>query len=89
MPAGFFLTGPTGKDFPRRCGKDWGGDICGKGLLGTMSTERIQQAYALARERYAELGVDTEAAIEQLAGIPVSCTAGREMTSEGSKAKKD
>jgi len=40
--------------------------------LGTMSTERIQQAYALARERYAELGVDTEAAIEQLAGIPVS-----------------
>ena len=32
----------------------------------------IDRAYALARERYAELGVDTDAALAALAGIPVS-----------------
>jgi len=32
----------------------------------------IEQAYALAREQYAQLGVDTEKALEQLAGIPIS-----------------
>ncbi|HEO72592.1 MAG TPA: L-rhamnose isomerase [Candidatus Hydrogenedentes bacterium] len=32
----------------------------------------IEQAYALARERYAAYGVDTEAALERLAGIPIS-----------------
>jgi L-rhamnose isomerase len=32
----------------------------------------IDQAYALARERYAALGVDVDAAIKQLATIPVS-----------------
>jgi len=37
-----------------------------------METERIQRAYALAKERYAELGVDTEAAMERLAAIVVS-----------------
>ncbi len=32
----------------------------------------IEQAYALAREQYAQIGVDTEKALEQLAGIPIS-----------------
>src|SRR5215831_1103398 len=31
-----------------------------------------ERAYALARERYAEIGVDTNAALAALAGIPVS-----------------
>ena len=35
-------------------------------------TNNIERSYQLARERYAELGVDTEGAIEQLGGIPVS-----------------
>jgi L-rhamnose isomerase len=35
-------------------------------------TTPIEQAYALARERYAELGVDTDRALERLATIPVS-----------------
>ncbi|MCA9836104.1 MAG: L-rhamnose isomerase [Trueperaceae bacterium] len=33
---------------------------------------KIEQAYNLAQERYAELGVDTEAALKQLAQIPIS-----------------
>lgn len=38
-----------------------------------MSTNKtIQKTYTLARERFAELGVDTEAALAKLAGIPVS-----------------
>jgi L-rhamnose isomerase len=36
------------------------------------STTHIQQAYDLARQRYAALGVDTDAAIARLATIPVS-----------------
>ncbi len=32
----------------------------------------IEQAYALAKERYAALGVDTEAALQKLAQIPIS-----------------
>jgi L-rhamnose isomerase len=32
----------------------------------------VEKAYGLARERYAELGVDTEAALERLARIPIS-----------------
>ena len=32
----------------------------------------IESAYPLARERYAELGVDTEAALQRLATIPIS-----------------
>lgn len=34
--------------------------------------ELINQAYALAKERYAQLGVDTDAALARLATIPVS-----------------
>lgn len=38
-----------------------------------MSTDtHTERAYALARERYAELGVDTAAALTALVGIPVS-----------------
>ncbi len=32
----------------------------------------IEQAYALAKERYAALGVDTDAALQKLANIPIS-----------------
>lgn len=34
--------------------------------------DSIHQAYGIARERYAELGVDTDQAMDRLAGIPVS-----------------
>jgi len=38
-----------------------------------MATEsQIQQAYALARERYAVLGVDTDQALLTLAGVSIS-----------------
>ena len=38
-----------------------------------MSTDRqIQQAYRLARQRYAEMGVNTDKALKRLAGIPIS-----------------
>lgn len=33
---------------------------------------RVERTYSLARERYAELGVDTAAVLDQLAAIPVS-----------------
>lgn len=36
------------------------------------STTKIEQAYQLASERYAELGVQTESAIERLASIAIS-----------------
>jgi L-rhamnose isomerase len=35
-------------------------------------TNQIEQAYELAKERYAALGVDTEAAMQKLAEIPIS-----------------
>lgn len=37
-----------------------------------MAVDRIQSAYALARQHYADLGVDTAAAMEALARVPVS-----------------
>jgi len=37
-----------------------------------MKSEIIEKAYALAKERYAAIGVDTDKAIEQLERIPVS-----------------
>lgn len=37
-----------------------------------MNEQTIQSAYNLARDRYAELGVDTEAALAALAEIPIS-----------------
>lgn len=38
----------------------------------THQSERIEKAYALAGERYAEVGVNTETAVEQLASIAIS-----------------
>jgi L-rhamnose isomerase len=35
-------------------------------------TTRVGQAYALARQRYAEMGVDTDSAVQRLSGISVS-----------------
>lgn len=37
-----------------------------------MKTEKIEAAYALAKERYAEIGVDTDAAMQKLKAIPIS-----------------
>lgn len=37
-----------------------------------MRTDAIEQAYQLARERYAELGVDTEQALAELSRVPLS-----------------
>jgi len=37
-----------------------------------MNESKIEKAYALAKERYTELGVDAEAALAALAGVPVS-----------------
>src|ERR1017187_9204104 len=37
-----------------------------------MSESNITKAYELAREKYAELGVDTEAALRKLATFPIS-----------------
>lgn len=37
-----------------------------------MKTEKIEAAYALAKERYAEVGVDTDSAIQKLKAIPIS-----------------
>lgn len=39
--------------------------------------------YEIAKQRYAELGVDTEQAIEKLGKIPISHLAGRATTSTG------
>ncbi len=35
-------------------------------------TEQVEQSYAAAREQYAHLGVDSDKAIEQLAGVAIS-----------------
>ena len=35
-------------------------------------SDRVTQMYELAREQYAELGVDTDAALQKLATIPIS-----------------
>ena len=37
-----------------------------------MSDHSLEQAYALAKEQYAQLGVNTDAALERLARIPIS-----------------
>jgi L-rhamnose isomerase len=41
-------------------------------MTHTPTEKQIQDAYALARERYAQVGVDTEQALETLANIPIS-----------------
>jgi len=37
-----------------------------------MKIKNIEKAYALARERYDEAGVNTDQALKLLAGIPIS-----------------
>ena len=37
-----------------------------------MKESQIKQAYEIARERYAELGVDTEKALETLQNVHIS-----------------
>lgn len=37
-----------------------------------MTDRWVEQAYSIAKERYAALGVDTEAALDRLAGVPIS-----------------
>jgi L-rhamnose isomerase len=37
-----------------------------------METGRVERTYELARERYAELGVDTDAALARLSAVPIS-----------------
>ena len=38
----------------------------------TAATKNVEQAFSLAKERYAELGVDTDEALDRLARIPIS-----------------
>ncbi len=38
----------------------------------TSSTKNVEQAYALAKDRYAELGVDVDEALNRLSAIPIS-----------------
>ena len=45
----------------------------------------IDERYRVAQERYAELGVDTDRALETLAGSPFPSTAGRGTTWAGSR----
>lgn len=40
--------------------------------MGTPTEQQLTAAYALAQERYATLGVDTNAALQRLAQIPIS-----------------
>lgn len=37
-----------------------------------MSNEKIQQAYQIAKEKYAELGINTDAVMSKLQTIPIS-----------------
>ena len=37
-----------------------------------MNTKQIEAAYKVARDRYAEFGVDTDSALKRLAKIPIS-----------------
>ena len=46
-----------------------------------MKTQLIEEAYRIARERYAAVGVDTDEALEKAC----RCTAGRRTTSPDSR----
>lgn len=45
-----------------------------------MKTEQIQQTYEVAKARYADLGIDTEAALALYRKYPSRSTAGRRTT---------
>ncbi len=55
-------------------GTDQQSDILTDYTQGTSMSDskKVEQAYQLAREQYAALGVDTEIALKRLAGIPIS-----------------
>ena len=42
-------------------------------------TTQLEQAWELAKQRFAAVGIDVEEALRQLDRLPVSCTAGRAM----------
>jgi L-rhamnose isomerase len=44
----------------------------GEFMGSQVSENQVRQAYVLAKERYAAFGVDTDAALQRLAGIPIS-----------------
>ena len=56
----------------------------------TRSERRVQEAYAIAKERYAALGVDTGAAVSALESISISlhCWQGDDVQGFGSSASK-
>ena len=41
-------------------------------MINQVTEKQIRDAYALAQERYAALGVDADAALRRLAAIPIS-----------------
>lgn len=51
-------------------------------------TSSIDQAWTLAKERFAQLGIDAEAAIKQLDTLPVSIHCWQGMMSRASKTLK-
>lgn len=43
-----------------------------KGHAMTSKSKQIEKAYQIAKETYAQLGVDTDRALDELAQIPIS-----------------
>ena len=52
-----------------------------------MVDAKIEQEYALAKERYGALGVNTDEALERLRGCPFRCTAGKATTLPASRTQ--
>ncbi len=52
-------------------------------------TTQLEQAWEIAKQRYASVGVDVEEALRQLDACPFPCIAGRAMTSSVSKTRKE
>jgi hypothetical protein len=52
--------------------------------MSAKSQKSVSKSYEAAKARYAEIGVDTEAAMAALAKIPSRSTAGRATTSAAS-----
>lgn len=52
-------------------------------------TTQLEQAWEIAKQRYAAVGVDVEEALRQLTVCPSPCTAGRVTTSPVSKTRRE
>ncbi|NGP66901.1 hypothetical protein G7B21_10150 [Klebsiella pneumoniae] len=52
-------------------------------------TTQLEQAWEIAKQRYAAVGVDVEEALRQLDRLPSPCTAGRVTTSPVSKTRRE